>query len=255
MIRKTATVNRTIPVAMAMMLFAVTGAFAQPRVLATTAWTAAFATAAGAQQVELLAPYEMRHPPEYELRATDLRRVERADLVVYAGYETMMERLRRAVGESNVTAVQITTTHNAATIEASVMKIAEALGTEAVARENLAAINRFLDEWRNEIRTQGLHERPVIGHAMQAALLGELGVHLVGRFGPAPLEAQQIAGLSRSGAELIIDNWHNEVTGPLRETLSAIPVASFINFPGPEGTRTLLDVLRYNRDLLRAVLR
>ncbi|MFP4329603.1 MAG: metal ABC transporter solute-binding protein, Zn/Mn family [Alkalispirochaetaceae bacterium] len=227
---------------------------AQQRVLATTPWTAAFARVAGAEEVELLAPYEMRHPPEYELRGTDLRRVEQADLVVYAGYEMMMERLRRALGEANVSSVQITTVHTMETIEESVMKIAAGLGTEEAARRNLAELRDFFDAWRREIREYGLHEAPVVVHGFQAELMGDLGVNIVGSFGPGPLEAQQIVRLSRSGAGVVIDNWHNEVAQPLKETLPGVPVASFLNFPGHGGTRTMVDVLQYNRRALREAM-
>ena len=71
-------------------------------------------------------------------------------------------------------------------------------------------------------------------------------------FGPAPLEAAQISRLSAVKAALVIDNWHNEVTGPLRETMRKSRFASLINFPGPDGTVTLLDVLADNRKRLEA---
>jgi len=57
--------------------------------------------------------------------------------------------------------------------------------------------------------------------------------------------------LSRDGAALVVDNWHNEVAQPFRETLPGVPIVSFINFPGHGGTRTLLEVLSYNRSALR----
>lgn len=230
-------------------------AFAQQRVLATTPWTAAFAGAAGAAQVELLAPYEMRHPPEYELRATDLPRIERADLVVFAGYETMMERLQRVIGERNLRAVRINTTHTRAVLQESIMAIAAALGTERQAQANLSEIYRFLDDWAAEVRQLELDKRPVLSHMHQAGLLSELGVNVVGTFGPAPLEAQQIARLSAGAPAVIVDNWHNEVAQPFRETVAGVRIASFINFPGNAGTRTLLDVLGHNRNALRQAVR
>lgn len=223
-------------------------------VLATTAWTAAFAQAAGAQNIELLAPYEMRHPAEYELRATDLQRVERADLVVYAGYEGMVERLKSALGEANVSSVQITTTHTPQVMTESVMRIAAQLGTEETARANLAEIESFFDDWSAELAAHGLTQGAVITHAFQAQMLGALGVEPVGRYGPGPLEAQQIGTLSRAGATLIIDNWHNEVGTPFRETLPNALYVSWINFPGHAGTRTLLEVFTYNRAQLNEVL-
>lgn len=225
------------------------------RVLATTPWTAAFAEAAGAPQIDLLAPYEMRHPPEYELRATDLRRVETADLVVYAGYETMMDRLEQSLGSGSVRSVQIHTAHTREAIESAVLAIAAALGTEEQARRNLAEIHRFLNEWSQELQAAGLAAKPVLVHGFQVPLLEDLGIPVAGRFGPAPLEAQQIVRLSRTGAHIVIDNWHNEVAQPLAETLPDATIATFINFPGHDGTRTLLDVLRFNRQALARAIR
>lgn len=246
-------VSKTALLVFASLLFAATPVFAQ-QVLATTPWTAAFAELAGADDVDLLAPYEMRHPPEYELRATDLQRIDDADLLVYAGYENMMDRLRDAIGSGATEAVQISTTHTGAAIEEAAMKIAEAIGTVGQARENLERMELFFDEWRAELRELGLHERPVIVHSHQRALFEDLGVEIGGVFGPGPLEAQQIGRLSGSEAVVIIDNWHNEIGQPFAETMPGIPAVSFINFPGREGTRTLSDVLELNRQELRSAL-
>ncbi|MFW5858350.1 MAG: hypothetical protein ACOCX4_10755, partial [Planctomycetota bacterium] len=70
------------------------------------------------------------------------------------------------------------------------MKIAAGLGTEEAARRNLAELRDFFDAWRREIREYGLHEAPVVVHGFQAELMGDLGVNIVGSFGPGPLEAQ-----------------------------------------------------------------
>lgn len=255
----TAAGRAVLPVLAALMMVTagaeVAGAQSSASVLATTPWTAAFARVAGAEEVDLLAPYEMRHPPEYELRATDLARIEAADLVVYAGYERMMERLQRALGDANVSSVQITTVHTMEVIEESVTKIAEALGTEEAARRNLSEIRSFFDSWQEELESLGLGRRPVIVHRFQGALMESLGVNIAGTFGPGPLEAQQIVRLSESEAVLIVDNWHNQVAGPLTETMQGVPVVSFVNFPGHAGTRTMADVLSYNRRQLREALR
>ncbi len=229
-------------------------AFAQT-VIATTPWTAAFADLAGADDVELLAPYEMRHPPEYELRATDLQRVQDADLLVYAGYENMMDRLQDAIGDGAVESAQITTTYTEEYIESETMKIASALGTEDVARERIDEVRAFLDDWREEIRELGLDSNPVIAHVHQEELFRDLGVNIVETFGPGPLEAQQIARLSGEDPVLVLDNWHNEVSQPFAETLPDVPRVALINFPGEDDTRTMLDVLEHNREKTGDALR
>ncbi|MEX2445010.1 MAG: ABC transporter substrate-binding protein [Alkalispirochaeta sp.] len=226
----------------------------EPRVVATTPWTAAFALAAGVQDVHVLAPYEMRHPPEYELRATDVARAQDADLLVFGGYEAMMGRLRDAIGGDSPRLVRIRTDHARETIAESVMKIAQEAGTAAVARENVAEIEEFLDDWRSEIADSRATEVRVVVHAFQQAIVGELGLEPVGVFGPGPLSARQIGDLTESRPALVIDVWHNEAAAPLHETVPDAVFVSLINFPGRDGTRTLMDVLRHKRRALATAL-
>lgn len=223
-------------------------------VVATTPWTAAFALAAGADHVDVLAPYDMQHPPEYELRATDIGRARNADLLIYAGYEAMMGRIGSALGEAAPDMLQIQTDHAQATIEASVMAIAEELGTEEVARARVAELIDFLDEWRGEIDRRGADDLTVITHAFQAPILRELGIEPVGVFGPGPLSAGQIDQLSRRNPDLVVDVWHNQSAAPLRETVPEAEFVALINFPGRDGTRTLMDVLAHKRLTLGAAL-
>ena len=218
-------------------------------VVATTSWTAAFARAAGIENIRVLAPYELQHPPEYELRPSDIEAVSRATLIIYAGYEVMVKRLTEAVGAEHVKLVQITTDHRMETIRQSVRKIAGAAGTEERAEKNLREIEAFFDGWKREIAVG----TPVLVHFFQRPLAEELGFEIAGVFGPAPLEARQIAELSGKNPGLIIDNRHNPIGSPLKETLPGVPYVLFINFPGSEEEGSLLDVLRSNREALRQV--
>ena len=221
---------------------------AAPSVVATTPWTAAFAMAAGVDpgDIHVIAPYELQHPPEYELRATDIALIEDADFMIFAGYEAMVARMRTAIDGDTPVLIQIQTDHSMATIEASVMRIAEAVGIVSVARQNIARIESFLADWRASIPAAS-RELRVIAHAFQRAILGELGIPVVGTFGPGPLQARQIGELTDAGPDLIVDVWHNPAAGPLRETLPAAEFVALINFPGRDGTRTLIDVLRHKR--------
>ncbi|MBE0655475.1 MAG: hypothetical protein IH594_16860, partial [Bacteroidales bacterium] len=67
---------------------------AEGGIIATNSWTAAYALAAGVDDVTVLAPYEMVHPSEYEMRPGDIARIEKADLVIYAGYEVMIDQIK-----------------------------------------------------------------------------------------------------------------------------------------------------------------
>lgn len=220
-------------------------------VVASTAWTGAFALAAGAEDVHVLAPFDLSHPPEYELRPSDIRTVIEADVVIYAGYETMVDRLVDAVDDRTTQTVQIETVHSVAAMRRSIDAIARVLGTEARAQDNLGEITAFLAAWSAELMEGGLNATPVLVHVHQRALALELGMNVVGVFGPAPLEARQIVELTRLGARRIIDNGHNPVAQPLRETTGA-DVAVWYNFPGIQNSRTVLDVFEINRAAITA---
>jgi zinc transport system substrate-binding protein len=224
----------------------------QQRVVATNTWTAAFAAAAGAVDVAVLAPASLRHPAEYELKAADVAMLRNADLIVYSGFEAMARKLTVTAGEGGVRMLRINADYSAATMRASILAIAAVLGTEPKARQNLAALEEQLAAWKAALRANGLSEAPVVAHVFQTPLLKDLGFDVKGVFGPGPLEAAQIAKLSSIPAKFIIDNWHDEVAAPLKETMKAARYLSFINFPGPDGTASLLDVLSDNRERLEA---
>jgi zinc transport system substrate-binding protein len=233
--------------------FAMTAAAAAPvRVVATNSWTAAFAAAAGATDVITLAPSELRHPAEYELRPSDVAALRGAGLIIYTGFEVMAKKLAEAAGSQSVRMLKIDADYSLPTFRVSLTAIADALGTQAAAGKSIAALTQFMSSWKSELAAAGWGGAPVVVHVFQLPLVQELGFRVAGVFGPGPLEAAQIAKLSPMNAKLIVDNWHNEAGGPLRETMSEVPYASLINFPGADGTKTLLDVLADNRSRLKA---
>lgn len=236
-------------------LLAAAGLPAQPvRVVASTAWTAAFARTAGINEVRVLAPYEMRHPPEYELKPSDVSVVASADLVIYAGYERSVPRLVEAAGGRAQALLKVGTDHSLATIRQSVTAIARAAGTEAVATANLAQVEALYGEWKRELTVAGLLGAPILVHAMHRPLAAELGFRIDGVFGPGPLEAAQIRDLSARSVRLVIDNAHDPVAAPLRETLRSARFVELVNFPPSPRQGTLADLLAEDRARLRAAL-
>lgn len=229
------------------------GAAAQSKplkVVATNTWTAAFAAAAGAKDIVTLAPGDLRHPAEYELKPSDVARVKGARLVIYTGFEVMAKRLAEAAGGRKIKLLKIDADYSLATMRTSILAIAEVLGTQDQARANIADLESFVSSWKQELRDDGLYGAPIVVHVFQQPLMAELGFTIRGVFGPAPPEAAQIARLSAEKVVLIVDNWHNEVAAPLRETMPGARYASLINFPGPDGTKSLLDVMTDDRHIL-----
>ncbi len=221
-------------------------------VIATTSWTAAFAEVAGVSGAAVLAPYDLQHPPEYEITPSDIKSVSEADMIIYAGYEVMMERLKESAGNDAVM-VQITTVNTLPVITESVHLIAEAAGTQEKAEANLKEIQAFFADWKKELAPYA--DVPVITHSFLAGLAKSLGLTVAGTYGPAPLEAKQLKELTDTGALVIIDNWHTKVGQPLMETMPDAKTAVLINFPGKDGTRTLMDVLEYDREAILAAFR
>jgi zinc transport system substrate-binding protein len=228
------------------------GAQSGARVVATNSWTAAFAAAAGATDIVTLAPSDLRHPAEYELKPSDVEALKGADLVVYSGFEVMAKKLADAAGGQSIRMLQIDADYTTSVLRASIMAVADALGTSDKGRQSLAELEAFLASWKAELAGAGLSGAPIVVHVFQKPLMEQLGFRVAGVFGPGPLEATQIARLSPLPAKLIVDNWHNEAGGPLRETMSKAGYASLINFPGADGTKSLMDVLADDRARLKA---
>lgn len=222
-------------------------------VVATNAWTAAYAIAAGASDVRVLTPYEMVHPSEYELRPGDITQLNNAEVVIYAGYEAMMDQIRTGLKLPEEKMLRIFTSYKIEEIEKSVMLIAGKLGTEDLARENLSIIRKSLEDARQWVHESGLDSRSAVVHFFQQSFVSEAGIEIVDVFGPAPPEPRQILEMTKTNASLIIDNLHNPSGGALKETLPQTDYVVLLNFPGTHNTRTLGDVIEHNIKQLQSV--
>ena len=214
-------------------------------VVVTNSWTAAYAQAAGAENIVILAPFEMAHPAEYELRPSDIPKLMKATVIVVAGYEVMMERLKVGLDLPPDKLLPIKTDYNYANIEQSVMSLAVRLGTESVARENLMEIRRAIEDGRQALSEKGITQKAIVHH-FHVPIAQELGLVPDVIFGPAAPEISDIVTVSKSDAVIIIDNSHNPVGQSFKEVLQGARYKQFLNFPGMYGTKTLSDVIRYN---------
>ncbi len=215
-------------------------------VVATNAWTGAYALAAGASEVRILTPYEMMHPSEYELRPGDIVQLYNAELVIYAGYEIMVDQIKTGLKIPEEKLLQIKTSYDFDEIEHAVMLIANKLETVDLAKENLADIKHSLEKARQAFAKHGLENKPAIVHVFQQSFAQQTGINIVDVFGPAPPEPRLILSMTQTGATLILDNDHNPAGGSLKETLRDANYLLLLNFPGLYDTRTLQDVIEYN---------
>jgi zinc transport system substrate-binding protein len=237
--------KRLVSLIAVFVLLAVPVAAAQgPTVVASTAWTAAYARAAGAGQVVVIAPLELQHPPEYEIKPSDLDKVRGAKLVVYAGYEKFAQKLTETAGGEKVTALKVYTDNPPDNVKQQAALIADALGTKSAYDQWAKEFDTFAAQMRADAQ-KAYPNRKVVVHQMQRTYVEWLGFEVVGEFGPAEPSPAVVAELAQKGAIVVIDNYHNPVGQPIAESAKAKYV-QFINFPGKDSTTTIEDVYRHN---------
>ncbi len=214
------------------------------RVVASTSWVGAMAEAAGAEDLRVLAPVELRHPAEYDFSPRDIGFAAEADLLVWGGYEGFMRNLFAAAEIGDDRIVQIRTSNSPPLMAEAVEVIAEHLGTE----DRFEDWKRRLDEVSNELlaaaEDAGASEIPVAVHQHQRGFVEWLGFEVVAEFGMEELTPSRLRRILADDPKIIIDNWHVPSGEPLRG--EGREYAGLINFPGTHGTADLFEVLRYN---------
>lgn len=222
-----------------------------PVVVATNSWTAAYARAAGVRNIVQLAPADMVHPPEYELRPSDIPKIKNADYIIYAGYEVLMKTVFDNFEKDEKQLIQIDTMYTPDKLSPAIQTIAEKCGNIKTAQRSAAEIEDFFATTHKRLTGKELSGKPVFAHFHQKAFAEALGFTVAGVFGPGPLKAQEIQKLGKLSPLLILDNAHNPLGEPLAETTGA-PVAMLVNFPdfvsqdGSKSPDTLIGILNSN---------
>jgi zinc transport system substrate-binding protein/iron/zinc/copper transport system substrate-binding protein len=218
-------------------------------VVASTSWVAAMARAAGAREVTVLAPIELKHPPEYDFRPGDIIAATKAQWILWAGYEGFIKNLTAAAGIPQEKVVLTNTNNTPPVVRESVRKLAQQLGTldsyQAWERE-LSALEAELVAGAKTAGTSGIKAAVQFHHQ---ALARWLGYQVVYVFGPGELTMTQLQEIEALRPGMIIDNWHMAQGEPLRK--SGRTYVQLLNFPGAYRTASILDVLRYNAALLK----
>lgn len=219
-------------------------------IVASTSWTAAFADLGGLDGVTFIAPATLTHPPEYEITVSDVVKINHADYFIFAGYERMMQSMGDAIKKEEGTMVQITTTNDKENVKKQAELLAELMGTQEQSEERLASYINTINDGAEKAKNQGLTEMKVYCHAMQVYLAEDLGLQIAGTYGPGPVTAQQISEVAKGDYQIIIDNIHNPIAGPLMEVSPAAKLVVWRNFPEKGGRGSLEDMVRENINAL-----
>jgi len=223
----------------------------EPAIVASTSWVGAIVEAAGASNVLVLAPIELRHPPEYDFSPQDIMTASRADLVFWAGYEGFIGKLVSAAQIPDKNVVQVQTNNAPDQLASSVESVAKLLGNE----EAFTSWKRSLDDLSSRLldgaqRQQTSSTRAVVQFHQQA-FARYAGYDVVAVFGPQDLSLGDVTAIEALDPDIIIDNWHSPQGEPFKSL--GRTYVQLINFPGPFMTRSILDVLTYNATQLQLI--
>ncbi|MCK9171583.1 MAG: ABC transporter substrate-binding protein [Treponema sp.] len=216
--------------------------------IASTPWTAAFADLAGVDGVQSVAPADMRHPPEYEITVSDIKKVSGSKYLLYAGYERMMKTLGDSAG--NVILIKIQTDNSIATVESQAALIASYTHTESECEKRIASYRKTIEDGKALAASENLSSKKILVHAMQVYLAKDLGLPVTDTFGPGPVTAAQLAKAEKEGYDIIIDNVHNPVASPLMEVCPDAKLVVWRNFPETMGRGALERTVQENIDAL-----
>jgi len=239
-----------IPTALALFALFLTNLSAQTtsdfRVVASTSWTAAFARAAGAKDITTIAPLELRHPPEYEIKPSDLMAVSGACFLVHSGYERFAKRLAETAGNEGLSIVQVYTDNIPDTFKAEARKLAIAFGTLPAWETWAVSFDATTADMKARVGAAYPDKRVAV-HKYLKTFAEWLGFNVVATFGPGEPSPALLLEIVRAKPALIIDNYHNPSAKAIMEAIS-VPLVTLVNFPGPGGNGTIDEVFAQNEE-------
>ena len=221
----------------------VSGEQASSKIIASTSWTAAFADLAGLDNVDAIAPANLRHPPEYEVTVSDIQKISDSDVFIFAGFERMMKTLGDSIEGVNM--IKITCDNSIETVTSETAKIAQAMGTQAEAEKRVAEYVAAIQKGREQIEKAGLMGAKVYCNKNQTYLAKDLGFEIAAVFGPGPATSEQIAAAKENSYAFIIDNIHNPTGTPIAEVSDAKYII-WRNFPEKVEHNALKKVVEEN---------
>ncbi|MEI7024177.1 hypothetical protein [Paenibacillus sp. y28] len=217
-------------------------------VVASTSLTAVIAQAAGAKKVTYIAPIELRHPPEYDYRPSDVAKVKNS-YIVYLGYEPFMSKLMEASREAQDRAATIEIDNTPEGYKAATRKLAEIWGTQAEQTQWQAEFDKIVEEVEQSAKQLQVSKKKVISQVYMTPFVKWLGYEVIGEFGPDELTPTQLAKLAALKPDLIVDNLHMPQGQGFLEMSKDIKRVELRSYPD-SSLKTIQAILTYNASQL-----
>ncbi|MGQ0776229.1 MAG: hypothetical protein ACT4NY_17680 [Pseudonocardiales bacterium] len=220
-----------------------------PVVVASTTWAGAFAKAAGAENVTVVAPASVPHPPDYDPKPSDLAAVASADYVLYAPFDSFAPRLRDAAGGDGQT-VEVNLENTPGAIRSEVTRLGELFGTSARATQWLTTFDQRYAELSAQAKTVVPQPAPTaVSHLFMGYWAEFAGLSVAGTFGPEPVTPGKLAELTALAPGVVLANAHL----PNNPDIPGASIVELISFPGSD--LDLLTVFEENTTRLIAAFR
>ncbi|NLW47049.1 MAG: ABC transporter substrate-binding protein [Firmicutes bacterium] len=213
-------------------------------VVASTSWTGAIARAAGADEVRVLAPLELKHPPEYDYRPTDIAKLGQASAVVYAGYEPFMKKLLEAAGYPESQTFKVRTTNTPDNLKQQARQLAAKLGTVKQETEWEEEFEQVAVDILEKAKVQNAARTRVLVQQHQQPFVEWLGYQVVGVFSADELTPAKVMEYANLQPDLVIDNYHNPQGKPI-VAVAKCGYAELINFPSVKAPG-LIELFKEN---------
>lgn len=214
------------------------------KIVASTSWTALMAEAAGAKDVVVIAPVELKHPPEYDFKPSDIVALQEADWIIMAGYEGFMNKMIEANDIDEAKIIRVITTNTWENIHEQTHVIADAIGTEELQKELELEFKNSLNIIMEKAQEKNVGETKVLVHVHMQAFVRSLGFQVLEVFGAEELSPAKMGELASMGPDLIIDNFHNPQGMTIAE-MAKVERVELRNFPGPEHN-SLIELFQDN---------
>ncbi|WP_328399720.1 metal ABC transporter solute-binding protein, Zn/Mn family [Nocardia sp. NBC_00403] len=204
-----------------------------PTVVATTAWEAGFAKAAGIDDVQVIVPTSVHHAPDYDPKPSDLTAVAEADFVLYAPFEPFAAKIREAAG-SRAKLIEVNLDNSADKVTAQVQTLGKEFGTASAAESWTSAFIAEYDRLGKEVRATwpGGKQPTVVAQVFSTWAAQLAGAQVVGTYGPEAVTPGQLAGLAAKKPDFVLDNAHMSSGTALPD--SGAKQISIVNFPGQD---------------------
>lgn len=223
-----------------------------PVIVASTSWVGAFAKAAGADEIMVIAPSNIQHPPDYDPKPSDLEAISHADYVLYAGFEGFAARMQEAVGGSSEKLITIATENSPEAIHKEVTRLGELFGTQEKAAAFLESFDAEYAKLSDEVKEiSGGHDFVVVNQLFVTPWVFFAGLESAGVYGPMPMTPDELKALSDKQPEYVFENLHMGGGDPIAEATGA-KMIKLVNFPGDD--LDLLSVFRQNAETLKTGL-